>query len=276
MMSTLLTQEFRSTRRLFATAFGLMLLVALVSFATNALRIPVVGGIGFVLGLLVTAMFVPVALALLAACYWRTMYGREGYFTMSIPVRGRTLYASKTLFGLAVALVAAALTLVGGAVGFASFTMANAVPLADGVAQLRETLSVVDASALWFAAASVLVNLVYIVVAGSALMTIGAEGRFNRLGFGAPVIGGALLYVVMQVLGLAAMLFLPFGMRLTGPDAGAFVAQGMWSDFVVAIEDGGSTEPGVIGLGMLPLSILVTALLAWWAVRSVERRTSLR
>lgn len=258
---------------------GIALLVAAVSLTTAALRVPVLGGIGFAVGIIVITTITPIVLGLLAEHYWRTMYGREGYFTMALPVRGRTLFAAKVLYGLAAALVALVITLAAAAGALVAFAMSQGASVALAFEDLWNTLALTGPATVWLLVGCVILQFVFTVVAGAAVMTIGAEGRFNHLGFAAPVIGGVIVYFAMQIVGLAAMLFIPFGVRLTGPDAGTLVAEGMLHAFVLALSSGDpatSSEPSVLGLGIVFVSIIATVLLAWWGARSVERRTSLR
>lgn len=291
MIGTLFAQEFRSTRKALFTSIGIALLVATVSFVTAALRVPLLGGLGLGVGLIAVILITPLALVLLAEHYWRTMYGRQGYFTMTLPVHGRQLFFAKVLYGLVTTAVALGITLLG------LVAASVAVSLSQGhesFSLLRSLLDTLQAPMLWFIAGALALQFTFTVVAGAALMSIGAEGRFNHLGFGAPVIGGVITYFAMQILGLAAMLFVPFGLRIAGPDAGTFVAQGMLGEFMDSVfrtgdpaagrspaelavtGPGGAYEPSVIGLGIVFVSIIATVLLAWWGARSVEHHTSLR
>lgn len=274
MIGKLFAHEVRSTRKTLLVTVGIMLLIAALAVGLGALKVPVLGVLGFVFGGILIASITPVVLVLLAENYWRTMYGREGYFTMTLPVQGRALFTAKVLYGVVATCIALALTglaLVGLTVVLS--LMAGNAPLAG----VNEIVSQAGAPMVWFFVLMLLVQFAFAVVTGAAIMSIGAEGRFNHLGFGAPVLGYVLLYVVMQVLGLAAMLFLPFGIIMLGPDAGTIVAQGMLKDFLASIADpSGNTAPQVLGLGIVPLSIVVAAFFAWWGARSVERHTSLR
>jgi len=274
MIATLFAQEYRATRKNLLVATGMLLLVAAVSLTFFALRVPVLGSLGMVLGIAAGVLVTPVALGLLVESYWRTMYGREGYFTMSLPVRGSTLFAAKVLYGMVASLVALAVTLVtllGGAIAFA---------LAEGLeplAFLREGIAVIESWQIWLGVISAAVQLAFFVVVGAGLMSVGAEARFNHLGFGAPVIGGVLTYLVMQVITFAAIMFVPLGVVLTGPDAGSLVPQGMFDEIMAAIRTGAQTaDVSVLGLGFLFTSVAAIAVMAWWGARSVERRTSLR
>lgn len=274
MIGTLLTHEYLSTRRSLFTAIGITLLVAAVSLASAALRVPLLGGIGFGVGVVLVLLLTPIALALLAEHYWRTMYGRQGYFTMTLPVRGRTLFTAKILYGLIVSFLALTLTLVGLVGVMITTSLSQGQP---PLAALQSALDSAQTSLIWFVAGVLILQLVFSVIAGAAIMSIGAESRFNHLGFGAPVIGGVIVHFAMQILGLAAMLFIPFGLRVAGPDAGSFVAQGMLSEFVASLNGTSQgSEPGTVGLGIVFVTLAAAVLLAWWGGRSVERRTSLR
>lgn len=281
MIGTLFAQEFRTTRRTLCTAVGILVLCTVVALAAAALRIPILGTLGIGGSTIAAVAVLPLVLGILAASYWRTMYGRQGYFTMTLPVHGRDLFTAKVLYALAAsvaALVVAALILAGVGIaaaladGFGPFDIVR-----DVLVQLGTGIELVGVGVSVFFAGALLLQLVFIVVTGAALMSIGSEARFNHLGFGAPVIGAVITYFGMQVLGLAATLFIPLGIRVDGPDTGSFVAEGMLSGFVAAVSDPtGETQPGVLGVGIVLLSLVVTVLFAWRGARSVERRTSLR
>lgn len=276
MTGTLFAQEFRTTRKALLTAVGVTLLVAAMSLALAALRVPVLGGVGLVVGIIAVVLVTPLTMGLLVASYWRTMYGREGYFTMTIPVRGRTLFAAKVLYGLTATVAAVVITLGAAAGAVAALALSQGNDVSEAFHGLWDSIHAAGPS-VWIIVVAAVLQLVYTVVAGAALMSIGAQGRFNHLGFGAPVIGAVILYVVMQVVGLAAMLFVPLSVRLTGPDAGTLVRHGMYDAFVVALQNpSGSDDLGVLGLGILLVSVAATVVLAWWGARSVERHTSLR
>lgn len=277
MIGTILAHELRSTRKTFLTTGGVLLLIAVVSLALGATRLPVVGIVGNAIGMLVGLAFIPVFLGLLVENYWRTMYGREGHFTMTLPVHGRALFAAKVLYAIAIAFTATALAALVVVSAVIVMQMLEGAAFADAWGVITGAVDAVGASLVWFLVVSVALYLVYLIISTAAIMSIGAQARFNHLGFGAPVIGVVLLYVVMQAVGFAAMLFIPFGIRLTGPDAGTFVAQGMFDDFVSQVAGATSSDaPAVFGLGILVVSLIATVLFAWLGARSVELRTSLR
>lgn len=271
MIGTLLAQEFRSTRKNLLSTVGVALLVVLVSLTLTALKVPVLGSVTMLLGIAVAVAVTPIVLGLLVENYWRSMYGREGYFTMALPVRGRTLFAAKALYGFVVALVALLITLS----GLLGAGIAYALSIGRDPGEfLREGLAMIQPWMVWFGVIVALLQVGYLVVAGAAIMSIGAQGRFNHLGFGAPVIGGVIVYVVMQIVTFAAILFIPLGVVLTGEDAGSVAAEGMLPGFIASIQH--QAAPHVLGLGFVVTSLAAIVLLAWWGIRSIERHTSLR
>ena len=277
MIATLVAQDFRSTRKNLFAVVGISMLVVVFSLALTALRVPIVGGIGLVIGIIAALGLSLVVLGLLVENYWRTMYGREGYFTMAIPVRGRTLFLAKVLFGLAVSIVAVALS----AVGLLAAAVAHALSQGlDPFDFLRTGLGMVAPWMAGFAGAALLLQIVYLVVVGAGIMSIGAQARFNHLGFGAPLLGGVIVYLVVQLVTFVAIMVLPIGLVMVGSDAGAIVPRGMLPEFIAALEGTsqaqGTQTPNVLGLGYVFTSVAVIALMAWWGARAVERHTSLR
>lgn len=279
MIAALIAQDLRATRKTLGTTIGIALLVSAVSLTLTALRVPVLGSIGLVVAIIAGAGLSVAVLGVLVEHYWRTMYGREGYFTMTIPVRGRTLFTAKVLFGLAAAIVAVVVTtavLLGAAVALA---------IADRVEPfeyLRTSFGMVEPWIAWFAVAALLLQVVYLVIVGASVMSIGAQARFNHLGFGAPVLGSVIVYLVMQVVTFVGIMFVPLGLVMTGPDAGEIVARGMLPELIAAVRNGptSGTDPGqapeVLGLGFVFTSVAAAAILAWWGARAVDRHTSLR
>ncbi|WP_309127193.1 hypothetical protein [Microbacterium sp.] len=274
MIGTLFAQEYRATRKNLFTGVGIALLVAVGSFAVAALRVPVVGDLGLALGFVTTAAITPAVLGMLVENYWRTMYGREGYFTMTIPVRGRTLFTVKVLYAIVAAFVALVVTGIGLLGGIVAFSLSQG--RAPGQT-LTDIATGVQPWMVWFVVAALVLQIAFLVIVGAALMSIGAEARFNHLGFGAPVLGGILFYVVAQIVTFAAILLIPVGIVFTGPEAGRLVPQSMLADFIDALgAPAGTATPHVLGLGFVITSILIAALMAWRGGRSVERHTSLR
>ena len=108
------------------------------------------------------------------------------------------------------------------------------------------------------------------VVQGCAAMSIGAEGRFNHMGFGAPIIGFVLLYIVNQVLSTVGTFFVPLSVTTDGH----FSTEIMWTSYQATLGTDG--HPNVIGIGSYVLVPLFALAMGLWASRSIEKHTSLR
>lgn len=273
MMVRLLRWELRLGIRPLAVTLGWLGAFALASLVPVLLHVPVLGDLGRATAFASVFLLVPAWLLVLAWRYWTSMYGREGYFTMSLPVRGRLLFAAKTLFAAVVGLLGGGITVVAGLGVFAATTWAQGGSVAAALHTLRESLTGVPAL-LWIGVLGAVLSLLVLVVDVAAVMSIGARGRWNHLGIGAPLIGLVLLYVATEIVNLVAMLWIPIGVTIGGAQPGRLVAQGMWPGFLDAVRSGGQTE--VLGLGSLVAGVAMAVALTWWAVRSIERHTSLR
>lgn len=277
MMATLLAQDFRATRRNLGIAAGLVVLVFGLGIAIAWLNIPIVSTIAIVLTIGAIASTIPLALAILCEYYWRTMYGREGYFTMSVPVRGKTLFAAKVIYGILVSLAAAAFMLALFYLGSGIVRLAGDHDFNAAFNDITASFSEYGSTTVWVIGFLLVLQLVYVVVAGAAVMSIGARARFNHLGCGAAIIGGVAVYLLTQILGLLGMLFIPFGLKLQSAAQGEIVAEGMLNDFRALIDGTAEkTDPVTLGLGIIPVVLIVGILLAYWGARSVEHHTSLR
>lgn len=277
MIGTLIAQDFRATRKSLFTVIGIALLVVVLSLTLTVLRVPVIGGIGLVVGIIAAVALSLVVLGLLVESYWRTMYGAEGYFTMTIPVRGRTLFLAKVLYALVVSIAAAALSAAGLVAAAVAFALSQGLEPFDF---LRTGLGMVEPWMAWFAAAALLLQIIFLVVVGAGIMSVGAQGRYNHLGFGAPLLGAVIVYLVMQAVTFAAIMLIPVGIVMVGPDAGTLVARGMLTEFLAAVGGDSAAAGGapsqVLGLGFVFTSAALLAVMGWWGARSVESHTSLR
>lgn len=274
MMRTLLGHQVRTTTRPLASATGMLVLVLLVSLIPAVLRLGALGTFGQSIAVVAVLAILPVVLVLLAVDYWRTMYGPEGYFTMTLPVRGRVLFAARTVHALVVAALAAVVTVGGAALILVARARQERVAVGDAWQALWSEFQGAPGVLVWALAAILVGQVVATVIQVAAVLSISAEGRFQSLGWGAPMIGLVLLYLATQVVNGVGMLWVPLGIRLTGPDAGTLVARGMWSDIVQALTTG--ADPEVLGLGSVVTGAALTVAVAVWSVRSIERHTSLR
>ena len=270
MFTKLLAYEIRSRYRTDARSFGAFIAVIAVAAGIVAAGLPGISGSTAVLAYALCAL-TPVACAIAAlADYWKTLYGQRGYFTMSLPVSGKVIFWAKNTRIAIECLLALALA-VGGILAVASAAAwSDGISLAEYTAGPRSVVAGMPTSTVVIMiVVQVLVSLSWL-VQGSAVMSIGAEGRFNHMGFGAPIIGFVLLYIVNQVLSTVGTFFLPLSVTTDGH----FSTEIMWTSYLATM--GTEGHPNVIGIGSYVLVPLFALVMGLWASRSIEKHTSLR
>ena len=270
MFTKLLAYEIRSRYRADARSFGAFIAVIAIAAGIVAAGLPGISGSTAVLAYALCAL-TPVACAIAAmADYWKTLYGQRGYFTMSLPVSGAAIFWAKITRMVIECILALALAL-GGAVAIASAAAwSDGISLAEYTAGPRSLVAGMPTSTVVLMIAVQIILSMSWVVQACAAMTIGAEGRFNHLGFGAPIIGFVLLYIVNQVLSTIGTFFLPLSVTTDGH----FSTEIMWTSYRATM--GTEGQPNVIGIGSYVLVPLFALIMGLWASRSIEKHTSLR
>ena len=195
----------------------------------------------------------------------------RGYLTMSLPVRGRVIFTAKTLYAVIAGLVSAAVAALLGVGWLATYVHLRGTTLEELLQAVRQMISMVGAGILVFYGLAVVGGAVVTIIEVAAVMSIGAQGRWNRLGFGAPAVGFVILYAVNQIVSLVAALLLPLSLDLT---SGRIVTRMMLPQFIEAVRL--DQEPQLVGIGSVVVAPILAAILAWWAVRAIERHTCLR
>ena len=270
MFTKLLAYEIRSRFRADARSFGAFIVTIAVASGIVAAGLPGISGFTAVFSYILCAL-TPVACAIAAmADYWKTLYGQRGYFTMSLPVSGAVIFWAKITRMVIECLLALALA-VGGIIAVASAAAwSDGISLAEYTAGPRSLAAGQPTSTVVIMiVAQVLVSLSWL-VQGSAVMSIGAQGRFNHLGFGAPIIGFVLVYIVNQVLSTVGTFFVPLSVTTDGH----FSTEIMWTSYQATLGTDG--HPNVIGIGTYVLVPLFALIMGLWASRSIEKHTSLR
>lgn len=270
MFTKLLAHEIRSRYRADARSFGAFIVTIAIASGIVAAGLPGISGSTAVLAYALCAL-TPVACAIAAlADYWKTLYGQRGYFTMSLPISGKVIFWAKNIRIMIECLLALALA-VGGILAIASAAAwSDGISLAEYTAGPRSVVAGMPTfTVVIMIVVQVLVWLSWL-VQGSAVMSIGAEGRFNHMGFGAPIIGFVLLYIVNQVLSTVGTFFLPLSVTTDGH----FSTEIMWTSYRATM--GTEGQPNVIGIGSYVLVPLFALVMGLWASRSIEKHTSLR
>ena len=270
MFTKLLAYETRSCYRTDARSLGAFIVTIAVASGIVAAGLPGISGSTAVLAYALCAL-TPVACAIAGLSdYWKTLYGQRGYFTMSLPVSGKVIFWAKNTRIMIECLLALALA-VGGIIAVAS-----AAAWSDGISLLEYTSGPRSLAAGMPTSTVVIMIVVQVilsmswVVQGCAVMSIGAEGRFNHMGFGAPIIGFVLVYIVNQVLSTVGTFFVPLSVTTDGH----FSTEIMWTSYRATMGTDG--QPNVIGIGSYILVPLFALFLGLWASRSIEKHTSLR
>jgi len=136
---------------------------------------------------------------------------------------------------------------------------------------VRQMINLVGIGMLVFYGLTVVEGVVVMIIEVAAVMSIGAQGRWNRLGFGAPAVGLVIVYVVNQITALVATLLLPLSLDMP---SGRVVGRMMLPQFIEAVR--ADQEPHLVGIGSVVVAPILAAILVWWAVRAIERHTCLR
>lgn len=270
MFTKLLAYEIRSRAVADGRSFGAFIVTIAVASGIVAAGLPGISGSTAILAYALCAL-TPVACAIAAlADYWKTLYGQRGYFTMSLPISGKVIFWAKNIRIMIECLLALVLA-VGGILAVASAAAwSDGISLAEYTAGPRSLVAGVPTSTVVIMIVVQVLMLLSWLVQGSAVMSIGAEGRFNHMGFGAPIIGFVLLYIVNQVLSAVGTFFLPLSVTTDGH----FSTEIMWTSYRATMGTDG--QPNVIGIGSYIIVPLFALFLAVWASRSIEKRTSLR
>ena len=270
MFTKLLAYEIRSRAVADARSFGAFIVTIAVASGIVAAGLPGISGSTAVLAYVLCSL-TPVACAIAAlADYWKTLYGQRGYFTMSLPISGKVIFWAKNTRIMIECLLALALA-VGGILAVASAAAwSDGISLAEYTAGPRSLVAGVPTSTVALMIVVQVILSMSWVVQGSAVMSIGAEGRFNHMGFGAPISGFVLLYIVNQVLSTVGTFFLPLSVTTDGH----FSTEIMWTSYRATM--GTEGQPNVIGIGSYVLVPLFALILGLWASRSIEKHTSLR
>ena len=273
MFRTLFVQEARTQLRRNAAVLGLGALLAagfLVLWWFFA-RVPVLSPL-LQMGMMVCLAGTPLVIGIqVAAEYWSSMYGRRGYLTMTLPVRGRALYIAKSLYAILIELAAVIATAAGIVAWLVVLALATGDDAAAAWGRVADALGAVGPGWMLFMVVAIVLMVANAVLEVFAVMSIGAEGRWNHLGFGAPMIGFVIVYVANQVVSVVSTVLIPFGIDSR---TGSVQMRIMLPELIDAVRTG--TEVTYVGMGALIAGPIVALLMAWWAIRSIERHTSLR
>ena len=213
-MGTLIAYEWQRTKG----AIGLIVLIAgaltLGGVLLSLLPWEPVKVLGALAAIVAASMLLPALALALAVDYWRRAYGREGYLTQALPVRGATQFAARVVYGALVLLGASIVTLVFGA---GVMVVMGAIEMPDaGPAEIARTLWAASpfAEQPWWLAVAVL--LCWVVAVAYLLqfycaVSVGSESRWAFLKGAAPVVIWFGIYWASQLVLMVSVLAVPWG-----------------------------------------------------------------
>ena len=216
MITKIMKHDFLALRKPLGITVGLTLLTAILSaIAVSILRTPV-GVTIFLLAFLgMLAAYLVYSIILLVP-YYRSMYGKTGYFTMSIPARPTELFWAKSLFNLLALCLFTLVVFCGGLLLITSLFLEDTTGAAlKSFFTTKETWQVAFLLLMTLLLSSISSVFFYqfIVTAGNRRPFL---DRFGKIG--GPILVAVLVYVGMQIIGFLLML-LPGQLVFFAPDA---------------------------------------------------------
>lgn len=275
MKTRALKHEWLRTRALLGTIIAAAPLLGGLGTLLTATGWPIISLFGITLAMIAIGGLIPALHLALAFAYWQSSYGKTGYFTQSLPIRGATIYSVKLLWASIVTILGLVVSL---GLGLLFWPV-----LADQVGAERNPFTVLRSL---FNLLSEFGSPLTLVLAGLLLLafvliwpihyffaaSIGSETPLNRLGFGGPVLVFVGLYLATQVGSFVGLFAIPWGLTMTD---GSFelVPFHLINEMDIGVGVSNTTE--TMPIGMLPVIIVIT-LVCWWRTRvSWNRKISL-
>lgn len=271
MISTLFKYEIRGTRNLTGLTFAVCTLITGVGALLAVIGWPVIGQLGTGLAFLGPIGLLYAVQIGLVIWYYRSSYGRSGYLTQSIPVKGSTIFWVKLVYAGLVSVGALLWSCVLAFVAWLGTATGNGRSALEPFEALGRVWPQIGAMVpAWMWLALVVFTLFSQLTAFAPYffaVSVGSEARFARLGLGGPVLVWFIAYTVIQLIVMAAF-FLPVGIGLVDGRLGFTV-----SNFVGDLARG--VEPQSMPFGYLPVMIAVMIGLMWRTAVSWNKRVSL-
>ncbi|MDV3355033.1 hypothetical protein [Dietzia sp. IN118] len=271
--TTLLKHEWLRTRGPLATLFGLIALVGVLGSLLGASGWPLLSELGLAAGMLAAVVAVPAVQLALAADYWRSGYGRTGYFTHSIPVRGARIFRAKLAWAMLASLAAIVLTVVLALLAWWANSQRSG-GTAPSWSTLTEAWSTVTAvTPGWMIAAGLVLVLAWFLVWPVYYyfaVSVGHERRLAGLGAGGPVVVFVAVYIASQVLALLGMLVIPFGVGEAEGETLGLVRFDLVGELAA-----GRTTSEVMPIGFAVSLVAVAAFCLWRTARSWNHKVAL-
>ena len=261
MTATILRHERIRTQRPLLMIVG----IAVVLIALADLLALFFGILGLIFATMLTLALLPVVQFYLVIDFYRSSYGNGAMLTHVLPVTGRKLFWTKSLYALVLSL------LVGFLVAIILFAQARlALTVVDiGMPEVARDLQLLFhyVQGLWpVLIGSVIWVLILPIAAMYASVVIGSGGWARRLSIAGPIIVFMSYYLLMQILGFASF-FVPPVFDIA---EGQLRFESFWS--LVMINE---TDP-VLPVSIFILHLLVIGAMLFWASRDMHSKVELR
>lgn len=272
--TTLLKHEWLRTRGPLGTLVGTIALMGVLGGLLGAAGWPLLSELGLAAGMLAAVVAVPAVQLALTADYWRSGYGRTGYFTHSIPVRGSRIFWAKLAWAMLASLAAIVLTLVLALLAWwaNSRRSGGASPSFSLLSDAWATVTAVTPG--WMITAGLVLMLAWVLVWPIYYyfsVSAGHERRLAGLGAGGPVVVFVLVYLATQAVSLLGMIVFPIGVGEADGETLGFVRFSLLSEMTA----GASATTNVIPIGFsLGLGALA-AFCLWRTARSWNHKVAL-
>lgn len=264
MVGKLMKHEWRRTRGILGIATLIAVGIGAIAWIGSMIS-PIVFAPAFMVGVLVASLLPFATQIYLATHLYQTTYGRRGYFEHAIPVKGSTLLLTKYLYAVLVSLFSLALT----ALLVLLLHLGERNVGGSTVAGFGQAWEFLGQWSPWAQPLVVIFGLLTILSYLAHFyfsVTVGSEARFNKLGVMGPVLMFVIVDVVLQVVSFIG-LFLPPGYNLQ---------RGDWDWGIPFISLLNDNELGSLPMMSAVLTFIVSGVLLWRAVVSVNKKLELR
>lgn len=273
MFSNVVKHEVKALKMPVLSIFGIGIGVGLVLFALSFMFGDVWRVSMLILSGLVVTGACLVVLVYTLYNYYQSLHGRRAYLTMTLPVKGRTLFGAHTLVNSTIALIAHIIP----TVAIVSLIISG-VNRGGGNVTFGELLS--DMAyifpgwiwALWVI--YIILGIVEGTIFYESILTIGNRPFFANIGkIAGPIVAAIIIYVACQVVGLLLLLLLPgwIGFSYSGD---VVSTTWRWTTGITAIMNPVNDAAPVMAL--FAILVVVMVALAWLCVDSLEKRVTLR
>lgn len=273
MKRALFTHEYLRTRGPLAGMFAQFAAVALAGTLLLATPVNLLATFGAMITVVTVAALLPAVVIVLTIDYWRSGYGRGGYLTHSLPVKGSTAYGVRLAYGAVVLLVAFVANLLLAAPPVLLEASQQAPAGVGTIEYITGAMQATDppltAGLLALGAAFILLSAFGYLALFYFAVSYGNESRFARLGLAGPIVVWLAVYVVVQIACLIGVVLIPLGADYV--NGGFTLITHDWLDVMT-----NNRQVRGAPLGFVPVLVAAALLQIWRTAYSWDRRVSLR